>query len=250
MQYQAELDVAVRAAREAGALLAETMRRPRVVLKEEGRDIKLQADRDAEARILHVLSGAPHPVLTEESGTHGAYGADVEAWVVDPLDGTLNFQRGAPICAVSIALARGSEPLLGVIYDFNRDECFTGIVGVGAWLNNAPMHVSGIRERSRAILTTGFPTNRSYSEESLLEFVRHVQQFKKLRLLGSAALMLAYVACGRYEAYAEDDIMFWDVAAGAALVRAAGGHVDLRPSPQLQWGCRIRAAAHEGLWES
>lgn len=250
MRYQAELDLAITAARNAGAFLADAIQQPRVVLKEEGRDIKLQADRDAEARILEVLRDLPHPVLTEESGTHGAYGADVDAWIVDPLDGTLNFQRGAPVCAVSIALARGNEPLLGVIYDFNRGELFTGVVSEGAWLNGAPMRVSAVRERSRSILSTGFPTNRSYSEESLLEFVRHAQRFKKLRLLGSAAIMLAYVACGRYEAYAEDDIMFWDVAAGAALVRAAGGHVDLESSLRLEWGCRIRAAAHADLWAS
>lgn len=249
MNRASELALAEEAARAAGAYLREAITRPRVVLLETGRDIKLEADRMAEARILEVLKSSPYGVLAEESGAHDLR-AQEPAWIVDPLDGSLNFQRGVPICAVSIALARGDEPLLGVIYDFNRDEMFSGIVGEGAWLNGAPMRVSEVREQSKAILTTGFPTNRDYSDASLLEFVQHIQRFKKVRLLGSAALMLAYVACGRYEAYAEDNIMYWDVAAGLALVRAAGGCADMRPSPNLQWGCHVRVAAHKDILAS
>lgn len=248
MKWKDELELAVRAAQAAGECLRDAATRPRKVLSEIGRDIKLQADQDAEARILEVLKTSPYPILAEESGEHGMEGCNGPAWIVDPLDGTLNFNRGVPICCTSIALAQGEDLLLGLIYDFNRDELFTGIAGEGAWLNGAPMRVSDVNEPGKAILTTGFPTNRDYADDSLLEFVQYIQRFKKVRLLGSAALMLAYVACGRFEAYAEDDIMFWDVAGGAALVLAAGGYVEMRPSARFKWGRHIRASSAGSVW--
>lgn len=245
---QVELRRAVDAARAAGAVLADGMQRPKKVLSEVDRDIKLQADRDAEAVILERLAPSGYAVVAEESGEHGDTAGDALAWSVDPLDGTLNYSRGIPLCCTSIALCRGEEPLLGVIYDFNRDELYTGIVGEGAWLNGAPMRVSAIAEKERAILTSGFPTAADYDGAALHEFYGHVRGFKKVRLLGAAAIMLAYVAAGRYEAYAEDDIMWWDIAAGAALVRAAGGHVDLRRSGKGPWTFTVRAASHEAIW--
>ncbi|MFP4502809.1 MAG: inositol monophosphatase family protein [Candidatus Hydrogenedentota bacterium] len=250
MGYERDLERAVAAAKEAGAKLATLSEQPKQVLSEIGRDIKLQADRDAEAIILDMLADSGYPVLAEESGEHGdVQNTNALVWVVDPLDGTLNFSRGIPLCCTSIALCRGFQPLLGVIYDFNRDELFTAITGEGAWRNGAPMQVSGITDKARAILTSGFPTAGAYGDDALAKFVRHVQQYKKLRLLGSAALMLAYVAAGRYEAYGEEDIMWWDVAAGAALVREAGGYVSIEPSASTPWALRIRAASHPALWE-
>ncbi len=219
-------------------------------MSEIGRDIKLQADQDAEAIILKALSASGYPVLAEESGEHGLVDGDTPYWIVDPLDGTMNFNRGFPECCVSIALFRGEDPLLGVIYDFNRDECFRGIVGEGAWLNDTPMTVSGIAERNQAVLCTGFPTHRSFDEDSIEEFVRSAQDFKKVRMLGSAALMVAYVACGRADAYLEESIMLWDVAAGLALVQAAGGYIDVQPSPRKKWGRIVRCGAHRDLWRS
>jgi myo-inositol-1(or 4)-monophosphatase len=116
---------------------------------------------------------------------------------------------------------------LGAIFDFNRNEVFTGIVGAGAWLNGAPMRVSDTAQVGQAVLCTGFPVAMDYSAASLSRFVRLVQQYKKIRLLGSAALSLAYVAAGRVEAYFEQKIRPWDVAAGVAVVRAAGGMVTM-----------------------
>ena len=249
MAYEAELELAVAAAKAAGARLAEWIRRPKTILSEVGRDIKLQADRDAEAIIIDHLSPSGHPLLAEESGEHGAADRDGPVWVVDPLDGTLNFSRGIPICCTSIALCVGVRPVAGVIYDFNRGELITGLAGAGARANGEPMRVSDMVETGRAILSTGFPTAADYDDAAVFDFVRQVQRFKKLRLLGSAALMLAYVAAGRYEAYAENDIMWWDIAAGVALVEAAGGYVDVQPSPQGKWARRVRAASHPGIWE-
>jgi len=219
-------------------------------LSEIGRDIKLQADQDAESIILKALAETGYSVLAEESGEHGLLEGDDPYWVVDPLDGTMNFNRGLPECCVSIALCQGQDPVMGVIYDFNRDECFQGIVGEGAWLNDAPMSVSGISERSQAVLCTGFPTHRSFDSDSLEEFIRSAQDFKKVRMLGTAALMVAYVACGRADAYLEDSIMLWDVAAGIALVRAAGGYAEMKPSPRKKWGRIVRCGSHPDLWQT
>ena len=248
VNWEVELSRAVSAARAAGKVLSALMLKPKAVLSEVGRDIKLQADRDAEAVILDLLKKSDYPLLAEESGEHGDAAGEGPVWIVDPLDGTLNFSRGIPICCTSIALCRGNTPILGVIYDFNRDELFTGVPGHGAWNDGEPMHVSDIREASRGILNTGFPTASDYGDAAMAEFITNVRRFKKVRLLGSAALMLAYVACGRYEAYAEDNIMWWDVAAGVALVQAAGGHVDIGPSDKGGWHRRVRVASHAEIW--
>jgi myo-inositol-1(or 4)-monophosphatase len=122
------------------------------------------------------------------------------------------------------------EPLLGVVYDFNRDEMFTGLVTEGAWLNGMPIKVSDVVEESKAVLCTGFPISTDFSELALLNFVKDIQSYRKVRLIGSAALSLAYVASGRVDAYQENDIAIWDVAAGIAIVKAAGGVAHFRPS--------------------
>jgi fructose-1,6-bisphosphatase/inositol monophosphatase family enzyme len=196
------------------------------------RDVKLEADRAAEERILEVLRGAsPFEVLAEEGGTRP--GSDPDSglrWIVDPLDGSMNFLRGIPLCCVSVGLWRCNEPLLGVVYDFNRDEIFTGIVGEGAYLNGNKIRVSQVKESRHATLCTGFPAATDFSADALGRFVAKVQDYKKVRLFGSAALSLAYVAAGRVDAYRERDIRIWDVAAGLALVMAAGGETVTEPT--------------------
>lgn len=247
--WQAELARAEGAARAAGALLRDAMTREKAILAEPGRDIKLQADRDAEETILAALGASPHPVLAEESGELGTIDPAKPFWIIDPLDGTMNFSRTLPFCAVSIALSTLDIPMLGVVYDFNRDDMYSGVVGEGAWRNGAPMHVSSITETGRAVLTAGFPVNFVYEDAPLMEFARMARRFRKLRMFGSAALSLAYVAAGLADAYAEDDIMFWDVAAGMALVAAAGGHVRCEETGRLQWSRVVRCAADARIWE-
>jgi len=249
MKWKSELDLAVRAAAAASAYLRDAFAAEKTVLAEIGRDIKLQADRDAEARILDVLMQSGLPVLAEESGESGAHADDTPTWIVDPLDGTMNFKHGIPLCCVSLALSLGGTPVLGVIDDFNRRECFSGIPGGGAWLNGTPMRVSEGTDPTRAILTTGFPTKFDLGEPALQQFMESARRFKKVRMLGSAALMMAYVACGRVDAYAEDDIMYWDIAAGAALVEAAGGWVAMESTPADKWARRVRCAANSALWQ-
>ncbi len=249
MQFSKELSLAEAAAREAGALLRSHMQSEQTVLSQEGRDIKLQADRDAEALILARLAESGHAVLAEESGEHGDLAGDTLAWIVDPLDGTFNYSREIPVCAVSIGLCRGRTPLLGVIYDFNRDELFSGVVGEGAWLNGKPIRVTTESQTHQAVLCTGVPSRSNFSEESLLLFIHRIKSFKKVRLIGSAAVMLAYVACGRADAYLENEIMWWDVAAGLALIQAAGGWTEVNDSPGIPWGCRVRCAGNPAVWE-
>jgi myo-inositol-1(or 4)-monophosphatase len=137
------------------------------------------------------------------------------------LDGSVNYLRDYPHCAVSIALLEHSQPMLGVVDCFMLDERFAGVVGEGAWLNGAPMHVSTIAEPSSGILQTGVPSRAS--AESMALFEARLKTWRKVRMIGSAASALAYVAAGRAEAYRESGSMIWDVAAGCALVRAAGG---------------------------
>jgi myo-inositol-1(or 4)-monophosphatase len=196
------------------------------------RDVKILADNDLDRFIVEQLSQiSEFPVLSEESGLSQASNSKENyRWIVDPLDGSMNYSRGIPICCISIAFWQDMNPLIGVVYDFNRDELFTGIVGEGAWLNDSPICVSSTENTSNAILATGFPVSSDFSEKALYKFVNNIKKYKKIRLLGSAALSLAYVSSGRVDVYQENDIKIWDVAAGIALVRAAGGMTKLTPS--------------------
>lgn len=186
-------------------------------------DTKLVGDRGAEAVAAEMLiRGSGVDVYSEEAGLLGDAGGDI-IWILDPLDGSANYARGVPQCCISIALCVSGVPKLGVIYDFNRDELFSGVPGLGAWMNHKPVTVSGTDSAAQSILATGFPAALDYESDTLKRYVRDAQSFQKIRSLGSAALMLAYVACGRFDAYRENSVRFWDVAAGIALVQAAGG---------------------------
>lgn len=196
------------------------------VINNDGKDVKLSADKEAEKIIIDYLSkNSDIPILSEECGFVNKKDTDL-LWIIDPLDGSLNYLRDIPSCCVSIGLWKADQPLLGVVYDFNRQEMFGGIVGKGAWLNEKEMKVSNISDFSQAIMVMGFPSWGDYSESGLLSFTKVLQKYKKVRLLGSAALSLAYVACGRVEAYAERGINKWDIGAGAAIVLAAGGRLN------------------------
>lgn len=247
MIREADLLLAREAARRGGALLRQWRTGELVVDSDAGRDIKLRADREAEAVILETLAAAGYPTLAEESGETGE-ASQGPRWIVDPLDGTLNYKRGIDLCCVSIALWEDDRPLLGVVYDFHREELFSGLVGQGAWRNEVAIRVSEVGESARAVLGTGFPVSRDFASPALARFIGRVRAFKKLRLLGSAALSLAWVACGRIDAYCEEDIMLWDVAAGIALVAAAGGWVDAAPTAAHPLARLVRAGATDRLF--
>lgn len=217
------LAIAERAAAEAGAALLANRKRWSVVEAEQGREVKIDADKHAEALILAALGrAAPLPVISEEAGWVRAGGArDGLVWAVDPLDGSVNYLRDYPHCAVSIALLSAGTPVLGIVDCFALGERFSGIVGEGAWLNGVPTKVSAIADPAKGILQTGVPSRAS--ADSMAQFEARLTTWRKVRMIGSAATALAYVAAGRAEAYRESGSMIWDVAAGCALVKAAGG---------------------------
>ncbi|MCC7440394.1 MAG: hypothetical protein IT285_02105 [Bdellovibrionales bacterium] len=248
-----QLATALEASQAAARFLKQRFGSSHVALSREGRDLKLQIDREAEALALEVLAKATSfPVLAEESGLSGAVDTGAlpggPVWIVDPLDGTFNYDRGLPLCCVSIALWENGAPVLGVVQDFCRDEIYSGVVGVGAWLNGKPMRVSGITDSAQAAIATGFPVARGFDETSIRTFITRVQKFKKQRLLGTAALGLAQLAAGRVDVYAEEGGRLWDVAAGVALVLAAGGQAEWVPGGAKPWMGDLRCASTPELY--
>lgn len=220
--------LAEEACKKAAKLLSEG---PGFVANEVGHDVKSEADLGADAAIRSVLERAGIPVLSEESGDRNL---ERDCWIVDPLDGTMNFTRSIPLYCVSIALWRGNRTVLGVVYDFNADQLYVGGPDIAATCNGVPIRVSGRRNPDESIIATGFPSGRSYAASDLADFVELVRRFRKVRLLGSAALSLTWVARGWVDAYLEEDIYLWDVAAGLAIVQGAGGEVSMR------WGEGMR----------
>lgn len=213
--------------RKAGEYLRQGLERSRQINFQDDRDVKLQADLDSEHLIRKVLKEETGlPVIGEEEGGDASLlETDQFFWVVDPLDGTYNYLRNQPETCVSIGLMQGRRFISGVIYDFNRDELLSGGVNEGIAINGKKIQVSWPETVGQSCIMTGFPGRRDFSSEALQQFIDQVQRFKKVRMIGSAALALATVASGRADAYYEESICLWDIAAGAALIKAAGGHI-------------------------
>ena len=214
-------DLAVNAAIKAGDFLNKSKFEKKEVYKEEGRDIKLIIDQDAEKLIRSSLQIANISILGEE---YGGIVSKEKYWVIDPLDGTANYFRGLDECCISIALMEGDVALIGVIYNFNTDEIFHASSGNGAFLNEKEIRVSDISDVSKASLFTGFPASESIESQSL--FLKNLAVWKKIRMFGSAALSCAYVASGKGDYYAEKGVYLWDFAAGICLVEEAGGKAE------------------------
>lgn len=214
------------AARAAGALLREAYDRPRDISYKGEVNLVTGADLAAEELIITTL-GKKYPeigVLAEEGGVSGAQG-DLR-WLIDPMDGTNNFAHALPMFCTSIALRDPDGPLLGVIYEPLRDECFSAIRGQGAMLNDRPCHVSDVPRLKQSMVATGFPYERQTALDNngaaVSLFLRRAQG---VRRMGAAALDLAYVACGRFDGYWEWGTGPWDIAAGVLLVEEAGGRL-------------------------
>ena len=191
------------------------------------KDIKLTADIQAEQIIKDIISAeSSYPILAEESGKSVEKLGDTY-WIIDPLDGTANYSRSIPISAVSIGLMHQLNPVLGVIYDFNNDHLYEGSIVSDALLNNQKIKVSSVDNSKSGMLITGLPNNTDYSDKALTRMIRDFQDWRKVRMLGSAAMAAAYVASGKADVYKEKNSYIWDVAAGAAIVKAAGGYVSL-----------------------
>ena len=249
MGYDELLDVAEDAARNAGALLRKEVEELRLVKFEDRRDVKLKADFESETLIrLSLERSTGLPIIGEEEGGDASlYKRDELYWVIDPLDGTQNYLREIPQTCVSIGLMRGANAEAGVVYDFNRDEIFTATQDDPLRIDGRKIEPCWEKVPERAILAMGFAAGGIYSKGNLTDFITRTQRFKKTRQIGSAALCLAYVAAGRFDAYCEEGIKLWDIAAGVALVESVGGLVKLQPISDLPLTYSIWAAADECL---
>ncbi len=226
--------IAITIAREAGALLREGFRQAKDInAKSSAIDLVTQYDTEAETLIVGRLRQAfPQDAIVGEEGGSQNYrdNGDSRLWLVDPLDGTINFAHGYPAFAVSLALYDGEKPLVGVVYDPLRDECFHGASGHGAFLstgdNEERLQVSTNGELVHSLLATGFPYDRHHSRrDNVPEFTAFLKRAQGIRRGGAAALDVAYVAAGRMDGYWEYKLGSWDVAAAALLVQEAGGRL-------------------------
>ena len=224
------LNFAIQTARDAGAILADRLGRALVTNKG---DINLvtEADLASEELIIErIKSHYPrHAILAEESGasegSESGSGKSEWKWIIDPLDGTTNYAHGYPCFCVSIALERAGAIEVAVIYDPTRDEMFAAERGQGATLNNRRIGVSEVEDLNRAMLCTGFPYNVRERPNFARDFTNFTMAAQAVRRDGSAAIDLAYIACGRFDGFWEDGLNPWDVAAGVLLIEEAGGLV-------------------------
>ena len=219
-------DLAVQAARAAGDILRDRRLGSRQVRsKGPGVDLVTQYDEACEAAIRDVLTrGMPGVAVLGEEGGGGAN--DAERWVVDPLDGTNNFVHGIPWYSVSVALEVSGRVEVGVVYDPIRDVAYEATRGEGAWCRGQPLQVGSQTNLSEAMVATGFPTDRRERPERYMQVLQRVlPRVRGVRRMGSAALDLALVASGQMDAFWEEDLARWDVAAGVVLVEEAGGVV-------------------------
>ena len=221
------LNFAVQVARDAGGLLMQRLGSARVSHKGDI-DLVTEADLAAEELIIErIRTHFPqHKILAEESGEAWSSGGPSGwKWIIDPLDGTTNYAHSYPCFAVSIAAEHEGTLQVGVVYDPSRDEMFAAARGEGATLNGRAIHVSSVAELSRAMLCTGFPYNVRERPDFAREFANFTMCAQAVRRDGSAAIDLAYVACGRFDGFWEDGLNPWDMAAGILLIEEAGGRV-------------------------
>ena len=223
-----ELTIANKAAKAAGNILLNQKDILNNSIFTSDRDVKLEADIAAENLIKGIIEiESNFPILAEESGKSADDLGDT-FWVVDPLDGTANYARDIPLCCISIALVQNLNPVIGVIYDFNNDDLYEGTKETKALLNNKLINVSDIVEKNKGVLVTGLPNATDYSDEAMLKMVKDFQSWRKVRMIGSAAMASVYVASGKADLYKEFGTYLWDIAAGAAIINAAGGKADIK----------------------
>ncbi len=224
------LAVAEAAALRAGACLKQRWGQVKVLKTKDGiRDVLTQADLDAERCIIATIREhyPDHHLLTEESGQLPGDSSSGTRWIVDPLDGTTNYLHQVPYCAVSLACQEAGELVAAVVYAPFQDEMFSARRGAGALLNGAAIRTSAVNRLEESLLATSFPCSPGIPlEPHLAVFAQLLHKAQGVRRPGAAALNLAYVACGRFDAFWGADLKPWDVAAGILLVREAGGRVD------------------------
>ena len=221
----AYLETAVEIARESGALLANFFER-RVPFELKGDfDLVTEADRASEKLVVERLRShfPSHGIVAEEGGGHES--SSEFRWYVDPLDGTTNFAHAFPMFNVTLGLEHAGEMIAGVVHDPIRGEMFAAERGSGAWLNNRRIHVSKAKRLADSLASTGFPSRKRHANVNIHFYHQMAMASHGVRRTGSAAIDLAYVACGRLDAFWEFGLNPWDMAAGILLVTEAGGRV-------------------------
>ncbi len=222
------LHTAVEAARLAGKIILDNLGRisEKDISLKQTSDFVTRADRESEEVIVKTIEGhfPDHSFLAEESLKEAETGG--YRWIIDPLDGTTNYIHGYPVFSISIALEYGREMITGVVFDPLRNEVFHAEKGRGAFLNGQSIHVSSVSDPKDGLITTGFPfRSKGFIDPYLKLFKNVFHKVSDLRRDGSAALDLAYLACGRCEGFFEIGLSPWDVAAASLLIKEAGGIV-------------------------
>ena len=243
LELQALTQQVISISKEAGAFLKTEIHKIRQSdVKEKGlHDLVTYVDKVTEKMLVTALGEIlPESGFIAEEGTSTKVGKEYN-WIIDPLDGTTNYIHGVPLYAVSLALQYHDEIIMGVIYEPNLDECFYSWKGGASYLNDKVIHVSETDTVDRALFATGFPY---YDYDRLKEFIgffEYMMQYSRgIRRLGTAAMDLAYVACGRYDGFYEYGLNAWDVAAGTLIVKNAGGvNMDFKGESDYVFGKEI-----------
>jgi myo-inositol-1(or 4)-monophosphatase len=248
------LEISEAIAREAGALLHDFFER-RIGFELKGEfDLVTEADRTSEKLVIERLRQhfPTHSIVAEETGSHAGQSSEY-VWYVDPLDGTTNFAHGFPMYNVTLALEKAGEMVCGVIFDPERGEMFACERGGGAWLNGKPIHVSRVAHIDDSLVATGFPSRKRHQNINVHFYYQLAMITHGVRRAGAAALDLAYVACGRLDAFWEFGLNPWDMAAGSLLVTEAGGRCsDMNGEPARIRGPHLLAdngAVHDAMLE-
>jgi myo-inositol-1(or 4)-monophosphatase len=227
------LHLAQEAARSSGGLLRANFGKILLVDENAAHDIKLELDKRSQTLIeAMILARHPDHAIYGEEGVLGDASSEYQ-WIIDPIDGTVNYFYAIPHLAISIALRCRSEIIVGVIYDPLRDEMWACERGFPATLNGHPIRVSDRTDLAEATVSVGVSKTIDSINHGIPLLERFLRSAKKCRMMGSASLDIAYVACGRLDAYIESQISLWDVAAGLLLVEAAGGNVELVPRSDM-----------------
>ncbi|MEM9676099.1 MAG: inositol monophosphatase family protein [Bacteroidota bacterium] len=250
------LEQTLKTVRDTGRFILEENQKFSVAdIEYKGRnDLVSYVDKEAEKLLVKSLSEIlPDAGFITEEGTADVGKADRYNWVIDPVDGTTNYVHNLPFYAISVGLMEEEEVILGAIYEPNRDEMFYSTRNGAAYLNDQEIKVSRVATLEESLLATGFPYSKFREMPAYISVVQDLmQQTHGLRRMGSAALDLAYVACGRFEGFFEYNLKPWDVAAGALIVQQAGGSVTTFTGTdnyifggELVAGCDIRPALME-----
>ncbi|MFP4081745.1 MAG: inositol monophosphatase family protein [Candidatus Aminicenantes bacterium] len=214
------------AARKAGKMLKENLNAAAQIVYKGAVDLVTNFDNQSQKMIFdHLSSCFPDHGFMAEEGLDKARGKEFR-WVFDPLDGTTNYAHGFPVFCISVAMERKNEVVLGLVYDPMREEMFSAVRGGGAFLNSRRIRVSGVHDLDKSLVATGFPYDLRESEVNNIDHFNHfLLRVQAIRRCGSAAMDLCYVACGRFDGFWELKLKPWDMAAGALMVKEAGGKI-------------------------